>query len=119
MFNNETFCKLLSAPRDISAPATNEMQDVIDGQMWKDYLMDPLEPTFSLLCDNNDIGLLLNVDWFKPLKRSEYKVSAIMMTVLNLPRSERFKSKWTMILGDTWPYRTKRQYQHLSETNSG
>eukprot|EP00731_Ephydatia_muelleri_P008580 Em0004g918a len=46
----------------------------------------------------NDI-LLLNVDWFKPFQRSEYKVSAIMMTVLNLPRSERFKSKWTMILG--------------------
>ena len=66
--------------------------------MWKDFLMDPLEPTSSLLCDNNDIGLLLNVDWFKPLKHSEYKVSASMMTVLNLPRSEHFKSKWTMIL---------------------
>ena len=66
---------------------------------WKDFLMDPLQPTSPLLCDNNNIGLLLNVDWFKPFKRSEYKVSAIMMTVLNLPRSERFKSKWTMILG--------------------
>ena len=30
--------------------------------------MDPLEPTSSLLCDNNNIGLLLNVDWFKPFK---------------------------------------------------
>eukprot|EP00731_Ephydatia_muelleri_P010036 Em0005g622a len=75
------------------------MKDVIDGQMWKDSLMDPLEPTSSLLCDNNSIGLLLNVDWFKPNKRSEYKVSAIMMTVLNLPRSEPFKSTWTTILG--------------------
>ena len=53
-------------------------------------LMDPLEPTSSLLCDNNNIGLLLNVDWFKSFKLSAYKVSAIMMTVLNLPRSERF-----------------------------
>ena len=26
-------------------------------------------------------------------------MSAIMMTVVNLPRNERFKSKWTMILG--------------------
>ena len=74
------------------------MQDVIDGQMWKDFLMDPQEPTSLLLCDNNNIGLLLKVGWFKPFKRSEYKVSAIM-AVLNLPRSERFKSKWTMILG--------------------
>ena len=44
--------------------------------------MDPLQPTSPLLCDNNNIGLLLNVDWFKPFKRSEYKVSAIMMGVL-------------------------------------
>ena len=99
MFNDETFCKLLSAPKDTSDPTGNEMKDVFDGQMWKDFLMDPLQPTSPLLCDNNNIGLLLNVDWFKPFKRSEYKVSAIMMTVLNLPRSERFKSKWTMILG--------------------
>eukprot|EP00731_Ephydatia_muelleri_P023482 Em0015g1065a len=61
-------------------------------------MIEMTEPTSSLLCDNNDIGLLLNVDWFKPLKHSEYKVSASMMTVLNLPRSEHFKSKWTMIL---------------------
>ena len=98
MFNDETFTKLLSAPKDVSDQDTNEMKDVFDGQMWKDFLMDPLEPTSSLLCDNNNIGLLLNVDWFKPFKRSEYKVSAIMMTVLNLPRSEHFKTKWTMIL---------------------
>ena len=74
IFNDETFCQLLSASKDISDPATNEMQD---GQMWKDFLMDPREPTSSLLCDINNIGLLLNVDWFKSFKLSEYKVSAI------------------------------------------
>ena len=118
MFNDTTFCKLLSAPKDISDPTANEMKDIFDGQVWKEFFMDPLQSTSPLLCDNNNVGLLLNVDWFKPFKCSEYKVSAIMMTVLNLPRSERFKSKWTMILGVIWPYRTKRQYQHLSETNS-
>ena len=40
-------------------------------------LMDPLQSTSPLLCDNNNIGLLLNVDWFKPFKYSEYKVSAM------------------------------------------
>ena len=60
-----------------------------------EVLMDPLQHCVM----NNNIGLLLNVDWFKPFKHSQYKVSAIMMTVLNLPRSKRFKSKWTMILG--------------------
>ena len=48
---------------------------------------------------SHNIGLLLNVDWFKPFDRSEYKVSALMMSVINLPRSERFKKRWTMVLG--------------------
>lgn len=46
-----------------------------------------------------DIAFMMNVDWYKPFKRSEYKVAAIMMTVLNLPRHERFKKKWTIIAG--------------------
>ena len=33
MFNDETFCKLLSAPKDTSDPTGNEMKDVFDGQM--------------------------------------------------------------------------------------
>ena len=48
---------------------------------------------------SHNIGLLLNVDWFKPFDRSEYKVSALMMSVINLSRSERFKKRWTMVLG--------------------
>ena len=35
----------------------------------------------------------------KPFDRSEYKVSALMMSVKNLPRNERLKKIWTMILG--------------------
>ena len=31
--------------------------------------------------------------------RSEYKISAIMMTVLNLPREVRFRKEWTIVLG--------------------
>ncbi len=43
---------------------------------------------------------MLDVDWFTPFKRSEYKVGAIMLTVLNLPREERYKKKWTIIAGN-------------------
>ena len=46
-----------------------------------------------------NLALMLNVDWFRPFKRSEYKVAAITMTVLNLPREERYKKKWTIIAG--------------------
>ncbi len=38
-----------------------------------------------------NVGLMMNADWFKPFKRSEYKVAAIMLTVLNSPRKEQFK----------------------------
>ena len=55
MFNDTTFCKLLSAPKDVSDPTVNEMKDVFDGQIWKEFLMDPLQPTSQLLCDNNNI----------------------------------------------------------------
>lgn len=37
---------------------------------------------------------LMNVDWFKP-----FKVAGILLTVLNLPREERFKKKWTILAG--------------------
>ena len=39
------------------------------------------------------------MDWLKPFKQSEYKVAALMLSVLNLPRRERFRKKWTMIVG--------------------
>ena len=70
-----------------------------DGEVWKDFMINPLHPSVPFLIDSNNIGLLLNVDWFKPFKRSEYVVSAIMMTFLNLPREVRFRKEWTMVLG--------------------
>ena len=53
--------------------------------------------TFSIV--TTILGLMLNVDWFRPFKHSEYKVAAIMLTILNLPREERFKKKWTILVG--------------------
>jgi hypothetical protein len=66
--------------------------------MWKTFVIDQSTSEPFFLTSNN-IGLLLNIDWFKPFKRSEYKVSAIMISVLNLPRKEHCKTKWTMIVG--------------------
>lgn len=96
MFKNKQFCALLKQHRHNS---DGILVDVYDGKLWKEFQTNPLNPSESLLSNSNNISLLLNVDWFKPFKRSEYKVSAIMMTVLNLPRTERFKHKWTMVLG--------------------
>ena len=38
-------------------------------------------------------------DWFKPFKHSEYKVGGIYMNDLNLPRTEWYKTRWTMLIG--------------------
>ncbi len=68
--------------------------DVSQGRIWKEFTAK------CFFCSNYNVDLMLNVDWFTPLKRSEYKVGAIMLTVLNLPREERYKKKWTIIAGN-------------------
>ena len=41
----------------------------------------------------------MNVDWYRPFKRDEYKVAGIFLSVVNLPREERLKKKWTILAG--------------------
>lgn len=36
---------------------------------------------------------MLNVDWFQSFKYTNYSVGAIYLTILNLPRQERFKTR--------------------------
>ena len=60
-----------------------------------------------------NFGLMLNVDWFRPFKRSEYKVAAIMLTVLDLPREERFKKQWTILAGETVTFFLSMLHPHL------
>lgn len=91
MFTSEEFTTLLD--RTSSSYVPSMMQDVFDGRIWKDFTAQ------GFLVSKFNVALMLNVDWFRPFKRSEYKVAAIILTVLNLPREERFKKKWTMIAG--------------------
>lgn len=42
---------------------------------------------------------MLNVDWFQPFKHTNYSVGAIYLSVLNLPREERFKRENIMLIG--------------------
>ena len=107
MFSDESFRTLLATSQNREV-ASDEKQDVYDGEIWKEFLENPLDTSVPFLSNQNNIGLMLNVDWFKPFKRSEFKVAALMMTVLNLPRAERFKERWTM--HNTWANRTKRKH---------
>lgn len=75
------------------------LSDVQHGRLWKEFSMHPNNNNEELLKNPHNLALILNVDWFGPFKRSKYKVGALYMSVLNLPRSERFQLKWTMLIG--------------------
>ena len=82
--------------KDVSLKTTKLdgiLQDIQDGQIWEEFVES------GFFSSHYNVGLMLNVDWFSPFKRSQYKVAAIMFTVLNLPREERFKKRWTIIAG--------------------
>ena len=64
------------------------MSDVCDGRVWKD--MYAINRNVSLTLPNN-LCLALNVDWFDPCKQTPYSARVIYLSILNLPRAERFK----------------------------
>ena len=98
MFRDPQFCKFIDSSKHVFESSGDVLKDVHDGNIWKTIVINQSTPEPFFLTSNN-IGLHLNIDWFKPFKRSEYKVSAIMISVLNLPRQERCMTKWTMIAG--------------------
>ena len=93
--SDETFNTLITKPMAPTGLPDNVMMDIVDGKVWKEF--SKTNPSFND-DDALSIGLLLNIDWFKLFDRSEYKVSVLMMSVINLPRNERFKKRWTMVL---------------------
>lgn len=78
-----------------SKTSTNSglIEDICDGRIWKDF------EASNFFSSKYNVGMMLTTDWFKPFKRSQYKVAALMLTILNLPREDRFKRKWTIIAG--------------------
>lgn len=49
--------------------------------------------------EERNYGVMLNVDWFQPFKYTNYSVGAIYLTILNLPRQERFKKRNIILIG--------------------
>jgi len=90
MYDSTEFHSLLEQRR---AYPSGVLEDIKDGRIWKEFM------NSNFFTSKYRIGLMMSVDWFRPLKRLEYKVAAILLTILNLPREERFKKKWTIIAG--------------------
>ena len=72
------------------------MEDIFDGDLWKDF--QGYEGT-PFLSEHLAFGLMINLDWFQPFKHSKYSIGAIYLTILNLPRSERYKPENVILVG--------------------
>ena len=42
---------------------------------------------------------MLNLDWFQPFKHTSDSLGAIYLTILNLPREERYKRENIILIG--------------------
>ena len=76
--------------------AHNNYRDIYDGKLWKEFTNYKGKPFLS---EPNFYGLLLNVDWFQPFEHVTYSVGVLYISVLNLPRRNRFKIKNTILVG--------------------
>ncbi len=78
--------------RDITCDG-NIISDVYDGRVWKEFFNDINGKMSEINDDDLGVGLMINIDWFKPCKHSQYSVGAIYIVILNLPRRIRFLSE--------------------------
>ena len=74
----------------------NTLSDVYDGNIWKDFQQYEGRPFLS---EPGCIALMLNMDFFQPFKHVNYSLGAIYCTVMNLPRSVRFKVENALLIG--------------------
>ena len=76
---------------------SDQMTDIFDGQLWKDFQKHNGE---DFLNTHRNYGLMLNFDFFQPMKhRKDYSVGVLYLVVLNLPRAERFKWENVIVVG--------------------
>lgn len=61
--------------------------DVYDGAVWKEFLIYNGTPFLSA---PYNYAFQLNVDWFKPFKHTQHSEGAVYLSIMNLPRKERF-----------------------------
>ena len=76
------FIQLCESTRNDFNPES--LTDVYDGYIWKEFLTVGGNPFLS---NQNNYGLLLNIDWLQPYKHLEYSVGVTYLVILNLPRS--------------------------------
>ena len=94
MLNRPQFLDLCEAWR--SASNDDKYCDVYDGKVWKDFMN--YEGKAFLSAPFN-FGLQLNIDWFQPFDHTQHSEGVIYLTVMNLPRRERFLQENVILAG--------------------
>ena len=82
--------------KDESNDECPELADIHDGKVWKEFQIYEGRP---FLKDRNNLALVMNVDWFNPLKHAPGSVGAVYCVFANLPREERYKRENVLLLG--------------------
>ena len=72
------------------------LTDVYDGKIWKEFLQPGGIPFLSV---PNNFAFQINVDWFRPFQHTQHSEGAIYMTIMNLPRKERFLQENVILVG--------------------
>ena len=95
--------KLLARPSFVrncqlwkSRPVNHLLSEVYDGQVWKEFLNVAGLP---FLAGPYTFGLMMNIDWFQPYDHTVCSVGVIYLTVINLPRTIRYKLENMLIVG--------------------
>ena len=66
---------------------TEVYTDLYDGTVWRNFQIVNSRPFLQL---PNSLGLILNVDWFNPVKHLEYSFGVIYLVIGNLPQPQRY-----------------------------
>ena len=77
-------------------PSCSSLSDVYCGKLWKDFLCFDGK---SFLEAHNNLGFMMNVDWFQPYKHRTYSLGVIYLAIMNLKRSVRFKRDNIIVVG--------------------
>lgn len=70
--------------------------DVYDGNVWKEFLNWGGK---AFLSESYNLAFTLNFDFFQPYKHVQHSVGALYLTVMNLPRSKRYKQENVILVG--------------------
>ena len=74
---------------------SSELSDIYDGRIWKEFQAVHGKPFLS---NAFNLAFMLNIDWFQPYKHLTSSVGAIYLTIMNLPRSVRFRRENVILI---------------------